>query len=86
MSLADLERLANLHYPVSGDLSADIAVHGSQLNPIGKGSARIDNARAYDEPIHHLAGDFHADKSSLASTLDVELPAGSINGTISYTP
>jgi translocation and assembly module TamB len=86
MSLADLERLANLHYPVSGDLSADIAVHGSQLNPIGKGSARIDNARAYDEPIHHLAGEFRADKSSLASTLEVNLPAGSINGTISYTP
>jgi translocation and assembly module TamB len=86
MSVADLERLANLHYPVSGDLSADIAVHGSQLNPIGKGSARIDNARAYDEPIHHLAGDFRADKSSLTSTLDVNLPAGSINGTISYTP
>ena len=86
MSVADLQRLANLHYPISGDLSADIAVHGSQLNPVGKGSLRIDNARAYDEPIQHLAADFHAEKSSITSTLDVNLPAGSINGSASYMP
>src|SRR4029077_2008625 len=35
MSVADLQRLANLQYPVSGDLSADIAIQGSQLNPVG---------------------------------------------------
>ena len=81
MSLADLQRLANVHYPVSGDLSVDIAVHGTQLNPIGKGSAKVVNAHAYDEPIQHLAADFHADKSSLTSTFELNLPAGSAKGT-----
>lgn len=86
MSIADLQRLADLHYPVSGDLSAEVTFRGSQLNPAGNGSARIDNARVYDEPIKHLGVTFHADKNSLTSTLDVTLPAGSANGSIAYTP
>jgi translocation and assembly module TamB len=86
MSVADLQRLANLQYPVSGDLSADISLHGSQLNPVGTGSAKIVNARAYDEPVQKLVMKFHAEKGSATSTLEVGLPAGSANGNISYTP
>src|SRR5579863_1171309 len=86
MSVGDLQRLANLQYPVSGDLSADISLHGSEVNPVGTGSARIVNARAYDEPVQKLAMRFHADKGSVTSTLDVGLPAGSADGNLSYTP
>jgi translocation and assembly module TamB len=86
MAIADLQRLANTHYPVSGDVSADVSFHGSELNPAGNGSARIEDARAYDEPIHHLSATFRADKNSVTSTLEVSLPAGSANGTFSYTP
>jgi translocation and assembly module TamB len=86
MSVTDLQKLANLQYPVSGDLSAEISVQGSQLNPVGAGSAKIANARAYDEPVQNLQVKFHADKGSLASTLDVSLPAGSANARLSYTP
>src|SRR4029077_18825831 len=86
MSVADLQRLANLQYPVSGDLSADITIHGSQLNPVGTGSAKIVNARAYDEPVQNLALKFTADKGSVTSTLTVSVPAGSGNAALSYTP
>jgi translocation and assembly module TamB len=86
MSVADLQRLANVDYPVSGDLSAEITLHGSQLKPIGTGSLTINNALAYDEPVQHLKADFRADRLSLTSTFDLNLPAGSASGTISYTP
>jgi translocation and assembly module TamB len=86
MSVSDLQRLANLQYPVSGELSADISLHGSELNPVGAGSAKIVNARAYDEPIQKLVMKFQADKSSMTSTLDVGLPAGSARGNLSFTP
>ena len=86
MSVVDLQRLANLQYPVSGDLSADISLHGSQLNPVGTGSTKIVNARAYNEPVQKLVMKFHADKGSVTSTLDVGLPAGSANASLSYTP
>ena len=86
MSLTDLQRVANVQYPVSGDLSADITLRGSQLDPRGTGSAKIVNARAYDEPVQTLALQFRADKGFVTSTLDVSLPAGSGNATLSYTP
>lgn len=86
LSVADLQHLANLHYPVSGDLSADISFHGSQLQPAGNGTAKVDNARAYGEAFQHLATTFRANKDSLASTLDVNTAAGSANATLSYTP
>jgi translocation and assembly module TamB len=86
MSLAELQRLADVHYPLSGDLSAEISVHGTQLNPSGSGSAKIEHAVAYDEPVQQLAATFRADKNSLSSSLSVSLPAGSASGTVSYTP
>ena len=86
MSMSDLQRLANIDYPVSGNLSAEITLHGSQLKPMGAGSLTINSARAYDEPIQHLKAEFHADRSSLTSTFDLALPAGSANGNVSFTP
>jgi translocation and assembly module TamB len=86
MPVTDLQRLANLQYPVSGDLSANISLSGSQLNPSGSGSAQIANARAYDEPLQNLAVKFHADKGSIATTLNVAMPAGSTNASLTYTP
>ncbi len=86
LSIGDLQRLAKVNYPVSGDLSADISLRGSQLDPIGNGSAKIENAKAYEEPMQHLAATFRADKDTVSSTLDVSTPAGAANGTLSYTP
>ncbi|MGA2923504.1 MAG: translocation/assembly module TamB domain-containing protein [Candidatus Sulfotelmatobacter sp.] len=86
MAIVDLRRLANLHYPVAGSLSGEVNFHGSQINPAGSGSVRVENARAYDESIQHLGITFHAARNSITSTLDISLPAGSANGTISYTP
>jgi len=86
MSVADFEHLANVQYPVSGNLSANIAVNGSQLDPRGSGSIEIANARAYDQPIQALALKFHAENGSIASTLNVATSAGSVNSSLTYAP
>jgi translocation and assembly module TamB len=86
LSLADLQRLANSHYPVSGDLSANLSLRGSQLNPVGGGSAAIDHARVQSEPILHLAATFSADRGSLSSTLNLSLAAGNADATLTYRP
>ena len=86
MPVADLQRLANLQYPVSGDLSADLNVTGSQLNPAGSGSAHIANARAYDEPLQNLTATFQARGGVVTSTLAVASAAGPVNADLSYTP
>jgi translocation and assembly module TamB len=86
MSVADLQHLANVHYPLSGDLSVNVSVSGSQLNPSGSGSISIANARAYDEPIKTLALNFHAESGSIISKLNVVTDAGSTNTDFTYTP
>ncbi len=86
MPIAELQRLANVQYPISGDLSADISLTGSQLDPQGSGKIQVANARAYDEPVEILAAQFHTDHGTILSSLRVALPAGSANADLSYTP
>ncbi len=86
MSLTALEHMANLQYPVSGELSANVSVSGSQLEPRGSGSLQLTNARAYDEPIQTMALKFRAEGGSVVSTLDLITNAGSANSSLTYTP
>jgi translocation and assembly module TamB len=86
LRVSDLQRLANQHYPISGDLSAKLSLQGSQLNPAGSGSVQIANARAYDEPVQNLALKFQADNGTIVSTLNLATSAGSLDANVSYTP
>jgi len=86
LRLSDLQQLAGQHYPISGDLSAKVSLEGSQLNPIGSGSAHIAGARAYDEAIQNLALQFQAANGSISSTLNVSAPTGTLDANLSYTP
>jgi translocation and assembly module TamB len=86
LRVSDVQQLVGQHYPISGDLSAKISLEGSQLSPIGSGSAHITGARAYDEPIQNLALQFQAANGSIFSTLHVSAPPGSLNANLSYTP
>jgi translocation and assembly module TamB len=86
MSLADLQHLANVHYPVSGELSAKISLNGTQLDPGGSGSLEIVNARAYDEPLKTFALNFHTEKGSIVSDLHVTTDAGAATASLSYEP
>ena len=86
LRLSDLQQLARKAYPISGDLSANLNLSGSQLEPVGSGSMQIANARAYGEPIQTLALKFQAQNGSIDSTLNVSSSAGAINANLSYTP
>jgi translocation and assembly module TamB len=86
LRVSDLQLVAGQHYPISGDLSAKISLEGSQLKPIGSGSAHIAGARAYDEPIQNLALQFQAADGSISSTLNVSASAGRLAANLSYTP
>jgi translocation and assembly module TamB len=86
MSIADLQHTANLHYPVTGDLSAQVTLEGTQLNPQGSGNIQITHARAYNQPFQQLAAQFHADHATIISSLHVVTPAGSAAANLSYNP
>jgi translocation and assembly module TamB len=86
MSLSDLERLANQHYPIAGTLSADVVLQGSQLNPSGRGSLEVGQAVAYNEPINNLGIQFQATGNSIDAKLNLSLPAGAVSANLSYVP
>ena len=85
-SIADLQQLAGLHYPISGFVSATVSFDGSELEPAGTGKVRIANANVYGEPIQKLAADFHADNGAIVSKLTLAATAGSLDGDVSYSP
>ena len=86
LRVADLQRLANQHYPVAGELSARLSLDGTQLQPAGTAQIEIVDASVYGEPLQKLAVDFRADNGSLSSNLNLAGKAGSIKGTLTYTP
>lgn len=86
MSLADLEHIANVQYPITGNLSADINFQGSELHPAGHGSIQLLKASAYDQPIQNLVIEFQGANDTINSQIHLSLPAGSATANLSYTP
>jgi translocation and assembly module TamB len=84
--VGELARLANLQYPITGVLTADISLHGSQLSPAGQGSIQLTQARAWDQPIQSIALQFQGSGNAVHSTLALQTPAGNARGSIAYYP
>jgi translocation and assembly module TamB len=86
ISIADLERLANKTYPVSGTLALNISVHGSQLNPVGQGTLTVTKAKVSTESIQNLNVKFEGDGNTVKANLTVQMPAGSARADMNYFP
>jgi translocation and assembly module TamB len=86
MAIVDLQHAADLQYPVSGDLWANISLQGTELSPQGSGKVQITNAHAYGEPIQALVVEFHADQGTVISSLHIAVAAGSADANFSYAP
>ena len=86
MSVAQLQQLAGFHYPVSGDVSADLTLRGSQLNPLGNGSVRLINAKAFNEEIQNLTLQAQGTGDAVSSVLNLKVPAGSAQANVVLHP
>ncbi len=86
LPVAQLQQVANLDYPVVGNLSAKINFDGSQLNPMGNGSVELTQATAYKQTIQNLTVDFHATGNNVDSTLSVKMPAGPVTANVQLNP
>ena len=86
LPVADIQQVANLHYPLTGILSVNLSIQGSQTNPAGKGTVRLAEAHAWNQPIQDLSVEFDGDGNVLHSTMKVRTPAGSGTAKASYYP
>ncbi len=86
LSLAELARAANSSTPISGTLDAKIALHGTQLNPIGQGDISLHNASVSGEPIQAANVRFQGTGDTVHANLLVRIAAGSAQGQLTYYP
>jgi translocation and assembly module TamB len=85
MPLNELQHVGGVNYPVSGILTADANLQGTQLNPVGKGTLTISRGRVQDQPMD-VSLRFRAANEVVNSDLQVRTPAGNLQGTAAYRP
>lgn len=85
-SAADIARLAGFEAPVSGAVNANIRLHGSQLNPVGKGYVLLSSASVSGEEVQRGDLRFEGTGDSVTGTLDLRIPAGAAHGDFTYYP
>lgn len=86
LSLAELAKAANSTTPVSGTLNANLALHGSQRNPIGQGNITLTNANISGEPIQAANVKFQGTGDQVQANLLVRINAGTATGNVTYNP
>jgi len=84
LNLADLKNLAGVDAPVTGTLSANASLRGSQLNPIGQGTVTLTQATVADEPIQSANADFEGTGDEIRVRLGLRIPAGNPQGNFTY--
>ena len=86
LDIASLTKLAGRDIPVSGNLNAQVHLHGSEENPMGNGTLSITRAVAYDEPVDSLEVNFNGAGEQAQATLSLHLPAGTIQSNVTVWP
>jgi translocation and assembly module TamB len=82
LRVAELEQIANVQYPVEGEIAGNIELRGSEINPQGQGKVQINKAVVSDEPLNNLSAQFQAARGTIHSTLVV----GAATANVSFTP
>jgi translocation and assembly module TamB len=86
LAIQQLLQLAKLDYSVSGNLSVDVSMHGSQLNPMGTGSVRLAQAKVYGQPLQQFSVQFEGNGDAINSLLNVSSSAGAAKANLMFNP
>jgi len=86
LAVAEITRAVGSTIPLTGTLNANIAAHGTQLNPAGQGEMNLRNATAFDEPIQMADVRFQGTGDALHANLAARITAGTAQAQITYYP
>jgi translocation and assembly module TamB len=86
LQIAQMQALADRHYPVTGTASAQLSVAGTRDRPTGEGWLHVTNASAWKQPLSSVSLSFHGDAASLHAALSIASTAGNVTGTAVYEP
>jgi translocation and assembly module TamB len=86
LNAAQVAKIMDVKYPLSGLLSANVSAHGSEINPVGNGTLDLTNGQLATEPVQALNAKFQATGAKVDSTFTLRIPAGVAQGRLSYWP
>ena len=86
LNVGELAKAGGVTTPIKGTLAANVAVHGTELNPIGQGTLSLTNAQVAAEPINSLNVNFNGTGDVVNAKLAARIPAGAANGNLIYYP
>ncbi len=86
INAANLSQAAGSTTPVSGTLAANVALHGSEANPVGNGNVTLSNAKISGENIQSLNLKFNGTGETVRTNLDLRMPAGTVAGAATIFP
>jgi translocation and assembly module TamB len=86
ISVSELERVANQTYPISGTLSANVSVRGSQINPVGHGDITLVGGKIASEPLQLLTVKFQGTGNEVHANLLAHLLAGAVQAQVTLDP
>jgi translocation and assembly module TamB len=86
INVADLLKAAGVQTPISGTLSTNLNVNGSELNPVGQGKISLTQAKIAGEQVQAVNVNFQGTGDEVHANLAIQLPAGSTNGVLTYYP
>ena len=86
LAASDIERLAGLQYPVTGLVSANVALRGTSSNPQGQAQLRLTDAKLWNQPVRSLVVDVQGAHDSLNSSMQLQSPTANGTGKLTYSP
>ena len=86
IDIASLTKLVGEQFTVTGTLNAAIAMHGTELSPVGNGSVTLTSLTAYDQPVQSVRVTFAGTGEEVNCDLAVALPAGTLKGSGTVRP
>src|SRR5581483_9171211 len=86
INAANLSQAAGSTTPLSGTLAANVALHGSEANPVGNGNVTLTNAKVSGETIQSLNLKFNGTGETVRTNLDLRMPAGTVAGAATIFP
>jgi translocation and assembly module TamB len=86
INVADLTKTAGVQAPVQGTLSANIGLHGSEVQPVGQGTISLTQAKISGQPVQSAVLKFQGTGNELQGNFGVRLPAGTAQSTFTIFP
>ncbi len=86
LDVVGVTKLVHSSLPVDGTLAANLHIHGTALNPIGRGDISLTKATVYEQPIRSAKLKFTGSDGQIQGNLSAHLASGTLQTAFSVRP